>query len=55
MGYPTDLDEIPTYKLKDEIARRQKLFDQGKCSYCERPHRSRPECMWEMHHAGMLI
>lgn len=36
MGYPLDLDEIFMENLRDEIARREKLFENNKCPYCIR-------------------
>jgi len=37
MGYPLDLDEIPTVKLVAELARRNRAVANGLCAYCNQP------------------
>lgn len=49
MGYPINLDEIPTISLQHELARRMKLREAEKCDYCERPC-SDPVCRFPNRH-----
>lgn len=42
MGYPIDLDEYPESRLKEELARREALREQGLCDYCKRTPDTKP-------------
>jgi len=52
VSYPLDLDETPTGRLREEIARREDDNLHGLCSYCHRPHGSKPACRFEARHYG---
>ena len=52
MSYPLGLDEYDEKRLIDELERRRKLHEQGRCDYCGRlrettsckfPERHNPE------------
>lgn len=36
MGYPVDLDQLSENSLREELDKRKKLREEGKCDYCER-------------------
>lgn len=54
MSYPTDLDEYEDREIIQEFARRAKLAEEHKCSYCGKPYGSEPICKFPHRHNPTL-
>ena len=53
VGYPQDLDEMPDYRLTEELARRNAERQKGNCPYCGQPKTTYPACRFPQYHADL--
>lgn len=53
MSFSVQLDEFSYKRLMDEINRRDELFKNGYCTYCERRFGEFPICKEKLRHFGI--
>lgn len=62
MSYPTQIDEIPTGQLTEELRRRKACLREGRCPYCrvliadhQCKMRGKMRYMFEVDEVGRLV
>ena len=52
MSYPKDLDDYSDETLQQELNRRERARQKGKCDYCGKPRGSEPACRLPVRHTA---